>query len=310
MLKKLTFLIYIVFTLSFLNTYVFANNKNETTKWEEIKRDEKIIFVNALTKKKTYGTKEFPFKTIDEALTHLTSSNKKDPIKAIIYISGSFTSKYSYIVSYPLKIVGMLKNEKKGDSISFEKNTGFVISSSFLEIENCLLSRKELIGEPRAVPLFYSINSHINLKNVNLNVKEGGSVFTLLSSTFLFEKLTCTSTQNNYCNVLEANASNGFITFSNLKCNGRSVIPIDIQNSTITLKDVNTYIDVKYFTVFIRARDSNISINNTLISAKGEGHKKASIIHNKSSHLKLENIKIEGFEKESTLKDDRLDYMK
>ena len=226
-------------------------------------------------------------------------------------IRGDFSSTYSYVISCPLKIVGLDKDEEKKEKskIKFEKNAGFILTSSFLGIENIHIDRKEVIDEPRTVPVFYSLDGFINLKDVIIDAKEGGAVFTLYKSQFLMQNLYITSTQNGYANILESIGSKGSILASNIKCSSRSIIAIDMDHSNVILE--NTHIDATslYFNLFARVFDSNLTVKNSNVLAKGNGKKDVAIIYNDKTKIQSENVKIEGFASEKRIKNKKTGYM-
>ena len=309
MLKKLLF-IYFVFSLCLLHGEQSIEQTND--EWKEIQGKEIVLFVDNTNKsqKRFNGTKKAPFKTIEDAFTHLSGLKKKD-IKATIHITGSFTSKNVYVITMPTKIVGFddHKNEdieKKASSyITFEKNAGFVVASSHLFMEKCSISRREFIGEPRSVPVLYSSNSYINMKNVNLTVKEGGSIFRFIESNVNMQAMVINSNQNGYCNMIETIKSKLKIKDVKFNCNGRFVVSIDSSASFVDMDAINCNIQAHLFAIVLKANDGEANIKNSIFSVEGKYvTSDEAIIYSNQTKLDVKDLELKGFMRESKLKND------
>ena len=277
--------------------------------WDDFDAREVVFFVNSANKKakKKDGSKDAPFGTLDEAMQAISSAKLKNiNLKAKIYITGTFSSSYSYIIAQPTKIIG----SSHKDSVYFEKNTGFVLSSSYLFLENLSVSRKELVDEPRTVPIFYVSSSTLVLKNVQVKSKEGGTVFSLSESTLSLESSSIFSKQNSYCSVIESSSSTLNIFDSSVDCSSRKIILLDAKNSKINIEHMQASLQSSYFAFFARCFDSNLSITSSSIIAKGGGKAIQAIIHNKNSNLKLDALGMEGFKVQAEIRDNKLDYLK
>lgn len=309
MLKRFLF---IQFIFSFLLLYGEESIEQAIDKWQEVSGKEIVLFVNNTNKSQKIfnGTKKSPFKTIEAAFTYLSGLNKKD-IKATIYITGSFTSKNVYVITIPTKIVGFddHKNEdieKKASSyITFEKNAGFVVASSYLFIEKCSISRREFIGEPRSVPVLYSSNSYINMKNVNLTVKEGGSIFRFIESNVNMQAMVINSNQNGYCNMIETIKSKLKIKDVKFNCNGRFVVSIDSSASFVGMDAINCNIKAHLFAIVLKANDGEANIKNSIFSVEGKYvTSEEAIIYSNQTKLDVKDLELKGFMRESKLKND------
>ena len=309
MLKRFLF---IQFIFSFLLLYGEEGIEQAIDKWQEVSGKEIVIFVNNTNKsqKRFNGTKKAPFKTIEDAFTHLSGLKKKD-IKATIHITGSFTSKNVYVITMPIKIVVLEdykidNTEKKASSyIAFEKNAGFVVTSSMLFIEKCSISRREFIGEPRSVPVLYSSNSYINMKNVNLTVKEGGSIFRFIESNVNMQAMIINSNQNGYCNMIETIKSKLKIKDVKFNCNGRFVVSIDSSASFVDMDAINCNIQAHLFAIVLKANDGEANIKNSIFSVEGKYvTSDEAIIYSNQTKLDVKDLELKGFMRESKLKND------
>lgn len=305
MLKKTLFIYFIFFSLCLLHGE--EDLEQITVEWKDILEEEITLFVNNTnrSKEKANGSKKAPFKTLEQAFTHLSGLKKKN-IKALIYITGSFTSKNVYIVKMPTKIVGFddyktKAIEKKTSSyINFEKNAGFVVTSSKLFIEQCTISRKELIDEPRSVPILYSSNSLINIKNVTITAKEGGSIFRFIESDVSMEEMILNSVQNGYCNIMQTIKSKLKIKATNFNCDGRFVVLIDSTDSLVSVENVHCNILAHLSAVALKANNGDVSVENSFFSAEGKyAQKDDAIICDEKTKLHTKNVILKGFMRES-----------
>ena len=280
--------------------------------WEKVEGSEVHLFVNSeiSSKQKKIGTEKAPFKTIDEALSHVNNLNKKDKkMKVLLNIKGKFTSAYSYIISCPIKIVGVEKKTKA--TLEFGKNAGFMLSSSFLELENISITRKEGVGEPRTVPLFYSSSGKMKLNAININAKEGGSVFVFRFSTFEMDDVCINSKQGDYCTIMEIFTSKGKISSSKFTSISKSSIALDVDKSDVLIDGLLYDSSSSYFSFFMRAFSSKLHVANTTLTANANSKEgNVAIIHNKDSQLKEEKVVLSGFAKLAEVRNSRLDYMK
>ena len=300
--------------LCFLLMYLSAQEKEivegdwNDLKWERIEGNEVSIFVDFSlnSKQKGLGTEKKPFKTIDEAFSYISLLNTRKKIKVILYIRGNFLSSYSYVVSFPLKIIGHTKKEKT--KIEFRKNAGFVLSSSFLALENISVFRREVINEPRTVPLFYISSGKLSLKDVSIEVKEGGSIFNFKDSKFYMNGVSIKSKQKDYCNIVESATSQGRISLSKIVCISKSTIAFDVKKSDLFINNTSYEVTSSYFSFFIRSFNSKIDILNSALNEKNKSD--VAIIHNKASRLKVDNVKLSGFVKSSEVRNGKLDYIK
>lgn len=286
--------------------------------WDAIDAPELVFYVEKilpsnLATKKAMGTKEEPFPSIDDALCHISLLKKtKKKLKVLLNVRGGFSSNHSYIISCPIKIVGLSLDEEKKEvsRIRFGKNAGFfLMSSSFLMIENIHINRRELIGEPRTVPIFYALNSHLSLKNVSIDAREGGLVFMLYDSQFFMQNMSISSVQNSYSSILQSVNSKGAILASNIKCSSRSIIAMDIDRSNIILENIYFDATSSYFNFFARVFDSHFLIKNSNVLAKGNGKKEAAIMCNDKTEFLSKNLKVEGFASEKIIKNTKTGYM-
>ena len=286
----------------------------EELKWEEMEGDELTFFVDSgiSSKQKSLGTEKLPFKTIDEALSHITTFKKKGKkIKVVLNIKGNFISSYSYVINSPIKIVSLSKNKKTKSSIEFRKNAGFMLSSSFLMLENFSLIRKETVGEPRTVPLFYVSSSKMKLKDVNIDVKEGGGVFYLLSSKFELDNVFINSRQSDYCNIAELISSKAKISSSKFISVSKGAIALDASESEVMVEGLSYEASSSYFSFVVRAFSSKMSIANTTLIEKGSSKdRRVAIIHDKNSQLQESKVTLSGFSKIAEVRNGRLDYLK
>ncbi len=308
-------LIACVFFFSTFLIFTHSAKSGVSAKWEDIDAKEVVFFVNAANKNalKQDGSKKFPFGTIDRAMRTISSLSKQNKkIKAKVYIKGTFSSNYSYIVSSPLWIIGTSsgKNNGESDVISFGKNAGWVVSSSLLQLERFTIKRKEVANEPRTVPIFYASLSHLGLEKVEVIGVEGGTMFSLSHASLSLQSSSILSNQSAYCNVIEANNAELSINSSNIECTSQKIIALDSQNSTINLENVRAGLNATYFAFFARCFNSNLTCQNALLSTKGADKLTDAIIYNEASQLKIENCLIEGFKAESAVKNDRVDYLK
>lgn len=310
MLKKALFICFIFFNFSLLQgEESFGQATNE---WENIKGKEIFIFVNNKnkSKEKPDGSKKAPFKTIEEAFTHLSGLKGKD-LKATIYITGSFRSKNVYVITCPTKIMGFefydnIATEKKASSISFEKNAGFVVTASTLFMEKCTISRREFVGEPRSVPILYSSNSTINLKNITITAKEGGTLFRFIESSVSIDAMILNSNQNGYCNIIETSASEIKIKNTHLNCNGRFVIALDSNDSSLNIEGLHCNIKAYLFAIGMKANNGKVNIKNSFFGVEGKyvWADEAILYSNEEAILNIKNLKLKGFMKEKKLQKD------
>ncbi|MGP1438111.1 MAG: hypothetical protein ACTTKH_03465 [Treponema sp.] len=304
MLKKLFFIYFILFKLCLLQAQQKITNI-EDVEWKNITGKEIVLFVGNTTKtqKKFDGSKKAPFKTIEDAFTYLSGAKKKlKTIKALIYIKGSFKAKNVYIITIPTKIVGLDNPAVKDatSNINFEKNAGFVVTSSHLFIEKCSISRKEFIDEPRSVPVLYSSNSLVKMKNITITAKEGGTLFRFIESNAQIEASILNSNQNGYCNMIEAIKSDVAIKDTTFNCKGRFVVAIDSSNSFLNIEAIQCNILAHLFAIALKANDGEINIQNSTLIAEGKYiQADEAITHNKKAKINIKDIKLKGFVKET-----------
>ncbi|MGP1439427.1 MAG: hypothetical protein ACTTJ3_01655 [Treponema sp.] len=310
MLKKALFICFI-----FFNFYLLQCEENliqPTDEWKNINGKEIVFFVNNINKsqKKPDGSKKAPFKKIEDVFTHLSGIKKKD-IKATIHVIGRFSSKNVYVITVPTRIIGV--DELKGESekkvtssyISFEKNAGFVATSSKLFIEKCTISRKEFVGEPRSVPVLYSSNSLISMKNVSLKGKEGGSLFKFIDSDVSMQDVIFNSEQNGYCNIIEAVKSDIKIKNAHFNCNARFVVPIEAKNSFFNIENLHCDIFSHLSAVVLKADGGKVNIQKSSFIAKGKyASIDEAISHDETTKLNIKDVELKGFSREAKLKKD------
>ncbi len=307
MLKKALFIYFIFFSICLLQGE--ESVEYSSSEWENIEGKELSIFVNSenKSKRKADGSRKAPFKSIEAAFTHLNGLKEKD-IKATIHITGSFTSKNVYVITFPTKIVGVddgktSYDKKVSSHISFEKNAGFVVASSKLFIEKCTISRREFADEPRSVPVLYSSNSFINIKNVTLTAKEGGTVFRFIESDVMMDSLIVNSNQNGYyCNVLKTTKSNLKIKDVYLNCNGRFVLAIDSNASFLSAERLHCNINAHISANVLKTNAGSVNIQNSFFYAEGKDFKKdVAIIYDAKTKLETKDIELKGFVNESKI---------
>lgn len=307
MLKKTLFIYFVFFSLCLLQGE--ESIEQTTDGWENIDGKEIVLFVNSnnKSKKRANGTKKAPFKRIEDAFTHLNGLKKKD-IKATIHITGSFASKNVYVVTIPTRIVGLddykLEAESKTYShISFEKNAGFVVTSSKLFIEKCSISRREFVGEPRSVPILYSSNSFISMKNVSITAKEGGSLFRFIESSVSIDASIVNSNQNGFCNIIETIKSKLKINDVHFNCNGRFVVTIDSVYSSINMQNVHCNILTHLSAIALNANGGEINVENSIFNVAGKyAQKDEAISYNSETKLDIKNLELAGFNSEAKLR--------
>lgn len=317
MLKKIFFSLFaLTVVLGLTAQESIEKTSNKMQEWSDIEGKEFFVFVDKSSKAtKPLGSKNSPFRSIDDAFSFLSLSLKKHTkVKATINVKGSFATEYSYIITYPTKIVGMpiTNNDEKNikSNINFGKNAGFIVTSSFLILENIHVTRRELVNEPRTVPLLYSFASNVIIKDTDIYAKEGGTVCNFLNSNFSILSSTLNSTQNGYSSLIEANNSKGKISSSQFSSSARSIIAVDVKNSSLTITNLNAQLTCLYFAFFARVFDSTSIIENSSFVAKGSGKAKEAIMYNDKSNVKIQTLNLDGFEKESSMKNGKLDYMK
>lgn len=315
MLKKILFHFFALAIFFQLNAKENERPK-EIQEWSNIEGKEFFVFVDKSSPVSTpAGNEKSPFKSVDDAFSFLSLQKKQHTkIKAVLNIKGSFATEYSYIITYPTKIIGS-HTEKRGEkniksNINFGKNAAFIVTSSFLHLENVSVTRRELVNEPRTVPIIYSLASNVIIKDSYIYAKEGGNVCNFLDSNISIIGSTITSIQNSYSNIIEAKNSNCKISTSKFLSSARSIIAIDANNSNITVTDINAELTSLYFAFFARVFSSTFTVETSSLIAKGSGKAKEAIIYNEENSIKLKSLKLEGFEKESSLKKGKLDYIK
>lgn len=309
MLKKSLFICFIFF--SFLTLQAEEKLEQSSQEWKDIDGEELPLFVNSenKSKRKADGSRQAPFKSIEAAFTHLNGLKQKN-IKATIYITGSFTSKNVYVITIPTRIVGLneaktAQDKKASSYISFEKNAGFVVTSSKFFLEKCTISRKEFVDEPRSVPILYSSNSFISLNNVTITAKEGGRVFRFIESSVLMDSLIINSNQNGLCNIIKAIKSNLKIKGTHFNCNGRFVIAIDSNASILSAENLHCNINAHLYAVVVKANNDSLNIQNSFFSVQGKYTKKdEAIIYDPKTRLETKEIELKGFINESKLEKD------
>jgi len=287
----------------------------KTLDWQGLAGEEVTLFVNSAvssnrsgkessskhpskpsSQKKNLGSQKAPFATIDEALSHISTLKKKNKVKVLLHVSGNFVSSYSYIITCPIKIVATSKRTQT--DIEFRKNAGFVLSSSFLMLENLTIKRRESVGEPRSVPLFYVSAGSLCLKTVKVDVKEGGAVFVFLSSKFEMDGVSMNSRQADYCNIMEVFASQGRISSSQITGTSRNVVAIDAKKSHVIVDSSSYEAVVPYFALFARLSSSKLYLsNNSLSKSGGMDEEKVAIVLDASSKLEEKNTTVSGFAK-------------
>lgn len=290
----------------------------EALEWKNIEGKEVSLFVNSdvastlMSENTSFGSAKQPFKSVDEAFLHIaTLVKKKKKIKVVLNITGHFISSYSYIVNCPIKIVGHEKRKDAKANVEFRKNAGFMVSSSPLMLENILLTRKEVVGEPRTVPLFYVSGGEVGLKAVNVEVKEGGGVFFFRSSKFELNDVFVNSRQADYCNIIEAHSSKGKIYASKFTSVSRSAIALDSIGSEVMIDGLMYESRTSYFSFFVRAFSSSLYIASTSLSEKGSAkEKRVAIIYDENSQLKDNDVKLAGFASLAEVRKGKLDYLK
>lgn len=283
----------------------------DVLEWEKIEGNEVHIFANSsASAKQTLGTAKLPFKTIDDALSHIATLKKKGKkIKVVLNIKGRFVASYSYVINYPIKIVGLAKNSNT--NIEFRKNTGFMLSSSFLMLENVSLVRKEGVGEPRTVPLFYSSSAQIKLKDVKIDVKEGGGLFFFRSSKFELSDVVINSIQADYCNIMEVSSSKGKISSCKFICHSKSAIALDVNKSEVIVDGLLYEISSSYFSFFVRAFASSLNVANTSLKEKEHSkERRVAIIYDKVSQLQEHKVTLSGFAELAAVRSEKFDYLK
>jgi len=308
-LKKTLFIYFVFFSFCLLQGE--ESFEQTTDEWKNIDGKEVVLFVNNTSKlqKEVNGTKKAPFSKIEDAFTYLSGLKKKD-IKATIYITGNFTSKNVYVITMPTRIVGFNAyksetTEKKASSyISFEKNAGFVVISSHLFIEKCSISRKEFIGEPRSVPVLYSSNSYISIKNVSLTAKEGGSIFRFIESNVNMDTVIINSNQNGYCNIIETIKSKLKIKNIHFNCNGRFVVSIVSEDSSLNMENIRCSILSHLYAIVLKTNSDVVNIQNSFFIVEGKVQADEAISYNEKTKLNIKDLKLKGFMRESKLKRD------
>ena len=303
MLKKLLFIYFGFFTLCLMQA---EENQQEAVEWKDITGKEIFLFVNNTNKlqKNADGSKKAPFKTIEDAFTYLSGLNKKE-IKVIIYVTGNFTSKNVYVITVPTKIVGLddyrggAPGKRASSYIGFEKNAGFVVTSSKLFIEKCTISRREFVNEPRSVPILYSSNSTINIKNITLSAKEGGSLFKFIESSVSMDTVILNSNQNGYCNIIEAIKSNLKIKAVRFNCKGRFVVSINSTDSSLNIENVHCNINAHLFAIVLKINSGEVNIENSFFNAEGKYTMlDEAITYWDKAKINIKDLKLKGFMRE------------
>lgn len=194
------------------------------------------VYVNAKGKSSGNGSKQKPFTSLEQAITHLIT--KEPPEKnrpsgsPIIYVQSSTNVQDLLLLTIPIKIIGM-----NNAVLSFIENTGFFVYNTQLDIENCRIIRKERKTEPRTVPLIYGSQSTIHLNNVVIESKEGGETVILRNSNLSCKTTVFDTDQDAQALLLRAEKSTIEAINSTFICKGVFACIFSLREVECTLRD-------------------------------------------------------------------------
>lgn len=241
------------------------------------------------------GSSSKPFAQIQQAFDFI--KRKKDTAFAkkiwTIYVNGNFTIEEPIFISDKIELKG------KNAIFNFKTNAGFVLDNAKVSLSNITFKRNEHEDEPRTVPVIYASNSILNMRDLDFEIKNGGTVISLLHTTALFENSTMTCSQKKYseCFLLknaEAVIRNVQIT---LECNSAVALNCidslcDLTNCTITITSA----------IACRALEcvrTNIALRNfTAVRLPDEYNTDACIFSDSNSEITKDKVTISGFKYE------------
>ena len=194
------------------------------------------VYVDAKGKSSGNGSKQNPFPSLEQAITHLIT--KEPPEKhrpsnpTVIYVQSAMNVRDLLLLTIPVKIIGV-----NNAVLSFIENTGFFVYNTQLGIENCRIIRKERKTEPRTVPLIYGSQSTIHLNNVVRESKEGGETVILRNSNLFCKTTVFDTVQDAQALLLRAEKSTIEAINSTFICKGVFACIFSLREVECTLRD-------------------------------------------------------------------------
>lgn len=269
-----------------------AGNKSIPVK-KELTVDRNSVYVDTgAVRKNADGSPSNPFHCIYDAVQFINrnSSANKSSLNTVnekwkIYLRGNCVLNEAVFISRNIKIV----SSGKRPSLRFAKNTGFIVTASYFELDGCDITRIESPDEPRDVPVIYGINSTIKINNVKIHGVEGGNLLRILHSHLSAADLDIISEQTESCIIFNIHNSSAVLQNINFTGKGFSAAAISASASNIDMSGIKCTLAPVFTARVIEAWNSEIMLGNlTCIRLpEDEKNKDTAVWYNKKSEIKV-----------------------